>query len=217
MLDIILLSIPLGITLSFLVGPVFFVLIETSISKGSRAALILDIGVVLADIFYILIAYFSSKQLLEDLKETPSLFLIGGAVIFTYGLSSVFSKTKINYKQVEVKKSDYFGLILKGFILNAINIGVLIFWLGTMVVAGPRMDFHPGKITLYFGLVILTYVVIDLVKIFLAKEFKKKLTSQVLDNVKKYIGYILMFFGLLLSLKSIISDEELENYIRMIF
>ena len=38
-------AIGIGFLLSVMVGPVFFVLLETSITKGIRAALALDIGV----------------------------------------------------------------------------------------------------------------------------------------------------------------------------
>ena len=217
MLDIILFAIPLGLTLSILVGPVFFILIETSITKGARAALMLDVGVVLSDIFYIAIAFFSSKQLLQDLKDTPSLFLIGGAVIFVYGLSSAIKKDHIEYQSIKEKKTDYFGLILKGFFLNIINIGVLIFWLGSMVIAGHKLNFDTLNTTIYFASVIITYLVIDLIKIALAKEFKKNLTDELLHKVKKTIGFILMGFGIILSMKAFISEEEIISFINGIF
>jgi threonine/homoserine/homoserine lactone efflux protein len=56
MLQDLLSGIPLGIFLSFMVGPVFFVLLETSAVKGFRAAFVFDLGVVTADIFFITIA-----------------------------------------------------------------------------------------------------------------------------------------------------------------
>ena len=217
MLDIILFAIPLGLTLSVLVGPVFFILIQTSITKGARAALVLDIGVVLSDIFYIAIAFYSSKQLLEDLEDTPSLFLIGGAVIFVFGLSSVIKKDHIEYQGISTKKSDYLGLIAKGFFLNVVNIGVLIFWLGAMVIAGHKLNFEPVATTVYFGTVIATYLVVDLIKIALAKEFKKKLTDEILNKVKKIIGLILMFFGIMLSMKAFVSEEAISDFINNIF
>ncbi|MCK5907335.1 MAG: LysE family transporter [Flavobacteriales bacterium] len=217
MLDIILFAIPLGLTLSVLVGPVFFILIQTSITKGARAALVLDIGVVLADIFYIAIAFYSSKQLLQDLEDTPSLFLIGGAVIFVFGLSSVVKKDHIDYQGVSINKTDYLGLIAKGFFLNAINIGVLIFWLGAMVIAGHKLNFEPVATTVYFGTVIATYLVVDLIKIALAKEFKKKLTDELLHKVKRVIGMILMFFGIMLSMKAFVSEKAIADFINNIF
>jgi len=49
-------AIPIGIVLSFTIGPVFFTVIETSISKGVKAAIFLDIGVVISDlVFFVLL------------------------------------------------------------------------------------------------------------------------------------------------------------------
>ena len=63
MIDDIQAAIPLGFLLSFMIGPVFFVLLETSATKGFRAGVSLDVGVIIADIVFLLIAYFSSFQL----------------------------------------------------------------------------------------------------------------------------------------------------------
>ena len=76
MLNDILTAIPLGILLAFTIGPVFFVLLEISITKGFRAAMVFDLGVITADLIFILIAYFSTNQLLEKLNiqyETKNL------------------------------------------------------------------------------------------------------------------------------------------------
>ena len=59
----------LGFGLAFMVGPVFFTLIETSITKGVRAAITFDIGVVLADIMFITISYFGSVTILQTIEN----------------------------------------------------------------------------------------------------------------------------------------------------
>ncbi len=70
-------AIPLGFLLSFMIGPVFFVLLETSALKGFRAALSFNIGVIIADTLFIIAAYFSSYQLLENLSNQPGLYVSG--------------------------------------------------------------------------------------------------------------------------------------------
>ena len=62
-------AIPLGLLLSFMIGPVFFVLLETGATKGFRAGLVFDLGVIFADIIFLVIAYFSSYQLLENFLQ----------------------------------------------------------------------------------------------------------------------------------------------------
>jgi threonine/homoserine/homoserine lactone efflux protein len=51
MINDILSGIPWGLFLSFMIGPVFFILLETSIIKGLEP-LVFDLGVVLGDVFY---------------------------------------------------------------------------------------------------------------------------------------------------------------------
>src|SRR5690554_6997818 len=48
-----------------MLGPAFFVLLETSIKKGIRAALAFDAGVLISDIIYIVIAYVFIQQVEE--------------------------------------------------------------------------------------------------------------------------------------------------------
>ena len=52
-----------GILLSFIVGPVFFVLLETSIKKGIRHAIFLDIGVLFSDILYLIASFFFAQEI----------------------------------------------------------------------------------------------------------------------------------------------------------
>ena len=70
----ILTAIPWGLLLAFSIGPGFFVLLETSITKGFRAAFVFDLGIVFGDIIFILIAYLSTNQLLEQLKDKGTAF-----------------------------------------------------------------------------------------------------------------------------------------------
>ena len=85
-------AIPLGFFLAFMLGPVFFILIETSILKGFRAAIIFDLGVILSDILFILVAYFSSYQLLENISNQPALYVFGGTLLSFYGLNIFIRK-----------------------------------------------------------------------------------------------------------------------------
>ncbi|MCK4562242.1 MAG: LysE family transporter, partial [Flavobacteriaceae bacterium] len=122
-------AIILGLGLAFMVGPVFFTLIETSITKGARAAIIFDFGVILADIIFIYIAYYGSIAILQKIQDDPRLFLIGGLVLILYGLFTIFYKKSkkivTDKKLVIIENNNYLGLFIKGFFLNFINIGVL--------------------------------------------------------------------------------------------
>ena len=62
-MDYIFQAIGIGFLLSVMVGPVFFILLETSITKGVRASLYLDLGVFISDVIYILFAFIFAAQI----------------------------------------------------------------------------------------------------------------------------------------------------------
>ena len=204
--------------MAFMIGPVFFMLIQTSIIKGARAAIVFDLGVVLADVTFILIAYYGSRSLLEKIKDDPRLFLIGGLVLIIYGLITYFDRENKkeaieSAKQIEVPivKNNYIKLFLKGYFLNFINVGVLAFWLGTILVIGPSLKMNQNAIFTYFSVVIAGYFITDLGKIFLAKQLKNKMTPTVIYRVKKVMGIILIVCGVYLMLVGFIPKEDINS------
>lgn len=207
-------AIPIGIGLAFMIGPVFFVLLETSATKGFRAALVFDIGVIIADIIFIYFAYFGSRSMLEKIKDDPRLFLLGGGILFVYGLLIFFKRRKpiiTDDDLVVVEKNNYFGLFFKGFLLNFINIGVLAFWLGMIVVVSPNLGMDDSRIFTYFTTVLLAYFVTDLLKIVLAKQLKNKLTPFVIRKIKRGMGIALMIFGLFLAAQGLLPDKAMDK------
>ncbi|PKV48730.1 threonine/homoserine/homoserine lactone efflux protein [Aquimarina sp. MAR_2010_214] len=204
-------AIPLGFLLAFLIGPVFFVLLETAAIKGFRAALAVDLGVIFADIVFILIAYFSTNQILEKIKDDPALFIFGGMLLSTYGVISFIQERK-NYNKIRdtsveiINKHNYFVLFIKGFLLNFINIGVLGFWLSVVIVIGPQLDMNTNRILRFFTMVIGTYLFIDFFKMLLAKRLKRKLTPKRTYIIKRIISIVMIVFGIFLILKGVLPD-----------
>jgi threonine/homoserine/homoserine lactone efflux protein len=209
-------AIPWGILLAFTIGPVFFVLLETSISKGFRAAMVLDAGVVFADLVFILIAYFSTNQILERLKDDPGLFIFGGIVMLSFGIISYVKEKKEFKKKLQeeleeddnIPKNNYVGLFFKGFLLNFINIGVLGFWMGIIIVFGPKLNMETNRIILFITTIIITYFLIDILKINVAKQLKSKLTPYNIYKIKRVISVVLMIFGSFLIFQGLFPKEK---------
>ncbi|MCK0161231.1 LysE family translocator [Allomuricauda sp. F6463D] len=202
-------AIPLGFLLSFMIGPVFFVLLETSATKGFRAGISLDIGVIIADIVFLIIAYFSSYQLLENLSNEPGLFVFGGMILLVYGIF-LFAKKPKKKSNIKATKGTYLGLMVKGFLLNFINIGVLAFWLGLIIVVGPSLDNNPNRILVFFSTVLLVYFGTDLIKILLAKQLKRYLTQDRIVLIKKGLGIVLIVCGIVLISKGFLPKEKFD-------
>lgn len=213
MINDIVTGIPWGIFLSFMIGPVFFILLETSITKGFRAALAFDLGVVLGDVFFIGVAYLGSYRLISSLKDKPALFIFGGILMVAYGIISFVKlkkQSKIQYETIEdeIIKKNYGSLFVKGFFLNVINIGVLGFWLAIIISVGPKLEMQTPRMLTFFTSVILTYLLVDCLKIVLAKQLKSKLTPTNILKIKKGISIVLIVFGLVLMVQGWFPKEK---------
>ncbi len=222
MVEDIISAIPLGFVIAFLIGPVFFALLETSAIKGFRAALAFDIGVIIADVIFLMVAYFMTSAILVKLKDDPGLFIFGGGILAAYGVISFVQTRKSYLKEVDanvliVQNNNYFKLFIKGFLLNFINVGVLGFWLGLIVVFSPQMENDGNRILIFFSATLLTYFIVDIFKIILAKSLNRYLTPKRIFWLKRLIAVIMMVCGGVLIFKGLFpkTTERFENRIHI--
>ena len=197
--------ITVGFLTAFIMGPVFWVLLETSITKGFKAAVAFDLGVMFADVCFIGICYLGSFQLLEDEQNKQGLFVLGGTILLLYGLFSWINRNKKSKDQPEIQESkeNYFGLAAKGFAINILNVGVFIFWGGVTIVSSPASGKSFTSFLLFFSIVLLSYFITDLLKISVANRFKSLLTGKGIVIVNSIVSLILIVSGIVLILKGV--------------
>jgi len=197
--------ITIGFFTAFIMGPVFWVLLETSITKGFKAAIAFDLGVMFADVCFIAVCYLGSFQLLEDEQNKQGLFVLGGTILLLYGLFSWLNRNKKTKDQPEIveSKENYFGLAVKGFAINILNVGVFIFWGGVTIVSSPASGKSFTTFILFFSIVLLSYFLTDILKISVANRFKSLLTGKGIVIVNSIISLILVISGVVLIIKGL--------------
>jgi threonine/homoserine/homoserine lactone efflux protein len=215
-------AIGIGFLLSIMIGPVFFVLLEISITKGFKSAMIFDAGVLLSDLFYIVISLFFAYQLkgLGDVKNNLILSVLGGALFIAYGVYNLFfkqvtmgtgaldeelldSEEKANKSS---KNKDNSMLVLKGFMLNLLNPGVVIYWLaiiakGFDLVAPYESDAH---IVIFITIILITFFGIDCLKAYVANKIKPLVTVKLLRGLNGLIGFVFLGTGVFLILRQLL-------------
>ena len=203
MLELIISAIGLGFMLSLVfIGPIFFLLIETSFSRGHKHALALDIGVISADILCIVASYFASGDIVTIIDDHPGFYRITALIVFVYGIFMMVSKTKMHLPdEAKFISQNYFKTFINGFLFSLLNVGVILFWLVTVISVRNQYP-DTQNFILYVSFVIATYLIIDLVKILLAKQFHYKLTERLANNIRKGVGIILIIFSFFIFLQS---------------
>ncbi len=215
--DLILKGVVTGFVLSIMIGPVFFVLLETSITKGIRAALALDLGVLLSDLLYVLIAYvfYSEVASLSSKDNRYIMNIIGGVLFLVYGIITLLKKTKTDYEGnstlIIPNSKDLLVLVIKGFLLNLANPMVIFYWFSIMTLGNSYVnDATTIQYPIFFFLlvIIFTFFSFDVLKIVGAKYLRPLVTNKLLNGLNKLIGIIFGLFGVFLILRSFIEIPQ---------
>jgi threonine/homoserine/homoserine lactone efflux protein len=212
-MDMIFHAFTIGLILSIIPGPVFFVLLENSITKGIRSALAIDFGVMLSDIVYILLSVLFVEQINSLLSgKNKELFdVLGGLIFIAFGIVNMFKKSKIHDGDQELEevtekyhlqesnnpKKNFGLMIAKGFLLNFANPLVIFYWLSVASVAKhDSPDDSNGFLFLFLGTILVTFFTFDVIKIITAKKIRNLVTVQLLNLLNKFIGSVFIAFGL---------------------
>jgi len=214
LLDILLKGIITGFILSIMIGPVFFLLLETSIRKGIRAAIAFDIGVLLSDVIYIVIAliFYSEVSKITSGEYGHIISIVGGIILVIFGLVTLLKKPKEDKKEAEQlnnQKKDLILLGLKGFLLNFANPGVIFYWITVIALGADGKKSANNAIDestyWYILIIMITFFSVDLLKIFGAKKLRPFITEKVLVGLNRLIGLIIIGTGVLLVIKGFLA------------
>lgn len=214
--DLTLKGIVTGFILSIMIGPVFFVLLETSITKGIKAALALDFGVLLSDLLYILIAYvfYSEVSDLGSKDNRQVLNVIGGVLFLAYGILNFLKKSHPKEENSAIhsitNSKDIMVLMVKGFLLNLANPMVIFYWFSIMTLAHSYVESASSNYPIFYFLlvIIVTFFSIDTLKIIGAKYLRPLVTNRLLNGLNILIGIVFSVFGIFLIIRSYIEQVQ---------
>ena len=195
MINAIISGIALGLLLSILIGPVFFLLIKTSIYDGFKSAMYLELGICLSDAVCIFIAYIGLANLLQEPSYKPIISWIGGIVLIVFGIITYRQKIKLEKKLTIPKRDDYIKLIIRGFLFNITNPSVIFFWIGAVGIAVSQFQSNKLFIATYFLFTLLVVIAIDILKAKLALRLSKSINDSKLSLLSKIAGIIILLFG----------------------
>lgn len=197
-MEIVLKGVISGIVLAFLIGPVFFTLLQTSIERGFGSGVLVAVGVSLSDAFYITLTYLGVYQLFDNGNFREYLAYFGGIVLLLFGVYYLLVKSKklYSFDPAKVQVNNPWKLIGKGFIINGLSPMVLIFWLGTVGVATTKLGYStPVKAIPFFTAIVSTVFITDVIKAKAADKLRRLLTPKFIRNLNIVLGFVFIIFG----------------------
>jgi threonine/homoserine/homoserine lactone efflux protein len=187
-----------GITISFLIGPIFIALVDIAITKGWRSALFYVAGVIITDIILI---YFLNELLAAFSFDQYKIYVgwIGGIVLLMFGTITFFANPNLEHADIENIRT-YFGAFLKGVTINVLNPFVVVMWVGIYTTLAAFCYSETQKIAYYASLLCMI-VFFDTLKIRFAFFIKNRVSATKLGIVKKVAGVCLFIFGVVMIIR----------------
>lgn len=199
-MEVALKGIMLGTMISFLVGPIFFGLVDITISKGWRCGLGYILGVIISDVVLIVLVD-SIFSTIDFESYQLAIGLVGGTVLLAFGFITFFSK--VSNKSIDVKDiKTIMQAFAKGTTINVLNPFVILWWIGLYTTVSSQKYTTADKV-LYYSCLLLMVFLFDLLKMRFAYYIKHKLSIDKLVIVKKIAGVALFVFGVALIVRVI--------------
>ncbi|MBX7203594.1 MAG: LysE family transporter [Bacteroidia bacterium] len=191
----------MGLGLSFSFGPVFFMLLNTSIKRGWKESLIFDAGVLLSDIVIIVLAMLMIVSMgvnIDFNSYTVKLWstIIGSVILIVFGLLLLLRPQKnSNPDEVDLSgmsKLKSTGLLFKGFGINFLNPSVFLIWFGSVPAVASGFDGNLRMVGVFFVSTLVFYFLTDLIKIYAARKLKRFLTPMAITLFHRISGIIFL-------------------------
>ncbi len=207
----------IGLSLALVMGfgPSFFTLIQTSISRGFKSAMFLDLGIIMNDIMVVALMMMTNVHFNIDNKENMIyagisagiILIIFGIYTFLLSPEKIINISEHNNQKIEkmhekfVDSPKWYIYITKGFIINIFNPFVWIFWVTCVATASSNFAGHKYSMIIFFAGVFATVLFFDILKAAGAYSLKRFFTETMMKRLNQVTGVILMLFGLFIAIR----------------
>jgi threonine/homoserine/homoserine lactone efflux protein len=201
MMESILKGLALGFVLALSVGPIIFTIIKQSLNNGTKGGFSFVAGVWVSDIVLVVLSNTLTVLVATLLEHSRAIAYCGSSFLIAMGVYFVFFK-KVHLandsggKDARFRKRDIAKVFASGFIINTLNPGVILFWLGNATVLSLNHTLQERVII--FSVCLLVNMTADAAKVLGAGRLRSRLTLHTLNIINKISGTILIGFGMVL-------------------
>ena len=208
MLDAFLKGLAISLLLIFSVGPVIFTIIKQSINHGRRGGFSFIIGVWISDIIWVILSNGFSEAIKTLLHFKIPIgiggccFLIGMGIYFTF-FKKIEPRRLQEPKEIagdEItptgKKTNYFAILISGFIINTLNPAVISFWV--IMAASLASVYSLYERIIIFSTCLGVNMLADIGKVLGAGSIGKKLSDRVILLINRISGILYLIFGVVI-------------------
>lgn len=188
-----------GLVAICILGSGFFMMIHMSIKQGFRKALAFVIGSNLVDPIIAVISYYTMHRFLQG--DVPinigAAWHVAASISIIMGIFMIINKVSITATASHIHQSLwYIYAFAKWFIVQASNI---FSWIVGMCVASYFvLHQDPAWFVCFVGTVFTIVLIADILKAYYAEKISRRVSPQVLKNIQRTMGVIVIAIGVIL-------------------
>lgn len=192
-----------GIVSAISLGPAFFVITDTSLKRGFFSGAIVAMGISLADSIYVTLILLGFAVFFENPDYRTVFSFSGGIMLLIFGTGFWLRK----HRQADSPSHAGNRLVnpmrsfLKGFIINALNPYVPVYWLAVVAFSTSQLALSGIEVILFFAATLITLLLLDITKSWFAGQLRSHI-MQYTTIIFRVVGTLFLLFGLKLVLTS---------------
>jgi threonine/homoserine/homoserine lactone efflux protein len=183
----------IGLGMIVFIGPVFFLLLSTTLEKGTMAGMLVATGIIVSDLLYVILCKFGVTMFLTQKDNLKWTALANGLLLIIIGIKYLKGQQSLPMAQEKMKAKQHGTFFLQGFLVNFVNPFVLAIWIGLITYAEQKSELNAN---IYLAGVLLGIFSLDVLKVILAKQIKHLIKPSILQWTYRVFGLILILFGL---------------------
>lgn len=184
----------IGLGMIIFIGPVFFLLLNSSLQYGVKSGVSVAFGIIISDVVCVLLCYYGFKSFFENQQHQFWIGIIGSVILFVLGISYILKKVPTSIVNTFTPHKSILLLFVQGFSVNFFNPFVFAVWIGVLNYMQQKHQSNESSVLFISG-VLIGILVLDLAKVFLASKVKNLISSEFLKKAYTCIGVLLLFFA----------------------
>ncbi len=180
----------IGLGMIIFIGPVFFLLLNSSLQYGKKAGLAVALGIIFSDFICVGLCYYGFSSFISIEKNEFLIGGIGSIIIFGLGISYLLKKIIID-TNVTINSRSLKVFFLKGFSVNFFNPFVFAVWIGVYNYGKHKYSSTESLLVFIFA-VLMGIFTTDVLKVFLSEKLKKFISPKRLILFFRITGILLI-------------------------
>ena len=209
-MSLIFLGLGIGFSLTLMIGPITFTILDSSLSRGWRAGVLAGAGMWISEISDITLCYLGGQRVIDSIQRegvnswmgvVAGLVLVGIAVTLWVKRHAQLGKARAELPSAR----NLAGHAGRGFLVNSFSPFTVIFWPSLVLTKALNTDMSHQSALLFFGSIIVALMIGDTLKAVFAEWIRRRLKDRYIRTSRIVFAIVFAAIGLYLLTRAMIA------------